>query len=137
MSLVQAKQNAQMMYEGVMNSITDEAKASLASHELDFYEDRPKLFFHIVNQLFTATFLNAQATHEKLLEFHPKGIKYDILQVNNYIHVEVKTLCVASSAGGAIMEQEILYFQFKIYKKGQVPCGMDIAHPLPSSHSCK
>ena len=68
---LQARQNAQMMYEYVMNSITDEAKPSLASHELDLYEDRPKLFFHIVNQLFTATFLNAQATHDKLLELHP------------------------------------------------------------------
>ena len=36
---VRAKQNAQMMYECLKNSITDEAKAALASCDLDFHED--------------------------------------------------------------------------------------------------
>ena len=59
---IRAKQNSQMMYECLSNSIIDEAKAVMASSDLDFYEDGPVLFFHIMNQLFTATFLNAQAT---------------------------------------------------------------------------
>ena len=69
----------------------DEVKASLASHDLDFYEDRLMLLFHIASQLFTATFLNAQAMCNKLSVFHPKRLKYDILQVNNYICVALKT----------------------------------------------
>ena len=32
-------QNAQMLYESPINSITDEAKAALAMHKLDFHED--------------------------------------------------------------------------------------------------
>ena len=59
---VRACQNAQMMYECLKNSITDDAKSALASRELNFHEDGPMLFFHIVNQLFMATFSNAQAT---------------------------------------------------------------------------
>ena len=114
---VRAKQNAQMMYKCLKNSITDETKAALASCDLDFHEDGPILFFHIVNQLFTATFSNAQAMQDKLSEFHPKCFKYDILQVNNFIHAAVKTLKAASTSSGTFTEQEILYFQFKIYKK--------------------
>ena len=53
---IRAKQNAQMMYECLKNSITDEAKAAMASCNLHFHEDGPVLFFHIVNQLFSATF---------------------------------------------------------------------------------
>ena len=33
---IRAKQNAQMMYECLKNSITDEAKAPMASCDLDF-----------------------------------------------------------------------------------------------------
>ena len=110
-----------MMYEYVMNSVMDEAKESLASRELDFHEDGHSIFFYIVNQLSTATFSNAQATQDKLSNFHPKRLRYDILQVNNYIWAAVKTLCATSSAGGTITEQEILYFQFKIYKKIKAP----------------
>ena len=87
---IRARQNAQMMYECLKNSITDDAKSVLASRELNFHEDGPTLFFHIVNQLFTATFSNAQATRDKLAEF-------------------------------TITDQEILYFQFKIYKKIKAP----------------
>ena len=94
---VRAHQNAQMMYECLKNSITDDAKSALASHELNFHEDGPMLFFHIVNQLFTATFSNAQATRDKLAEFHPKRFRYDILQVNIFIHAPVKTLKGAST----------------------------------------
>ena len=54
------------------------------------------------------------------LTFIPKGSNM-ILQVNNYIQAAVKTLHAASSTGGTIMEQEILYFQFKIYKKVKDP----------------
>ena len=87
-----AKQNS---YECLMASITEEAKSALASREQDFHEDGPSLFFHMVSQLFTATFSNAQVTHNNLSE--------------------------ASSAGGTIMDQEILYFQFKVYKKIKAP----------------
>ena len=75
-----------------MNLIKDEVKGSLALCELDFHEDGPMPFCHIVNQLFAATFLNAQATHDKLAEFHPKHFKYNILQVNNNIWTAIKTL---------------------------------------------
>ena len=68
-----ARQNAQMMYECLMASITDEAKSSLASHEVDFSEDGPKLFFHMVNHLFTVTFSNMQATWDYLSDFTQKG----------------------------------------------------------------
>ena len=88
---IRARPNAQMMYECLKNSITDDAKSALASRELTFHEDGPTLFFHIVNQLFTATFSNAQATRDKLAEFHPKRFRYDILQVNNFIRAAVKT----------------------------------------------
>ena len=118
---IRARQNAQMMYECLKNSITDDAKSALASRELTFHEDGPTLFFHIVNQLFTATFSNAQATRDKLAEFHPKRFRYDILQVNNFIRAAVKTLKAASTSGGTITDQEILYFQFKIYKKIKAP----------------
>ena len=118
---IRACQNAQMMYECLKNSITDDAKSALASCELNFHEDGPMLFFHIVNQLFTARFSNAQATQDKLAEFHPKHFRYNILQVNNFIHAAVKTLKAASTSGGMITDQEILYFQFKIYKKIKAP----------------
>ena len=116
-----AKQNSQMMYECLMASITEEAKSSLASWDQDFHEDGPSLFFHVVSQLFTATFSNAQATRDNLSEFHPKRFRYDVIQVNNYISSAVMTLKAASSAGGTITDQEILYFQFKIYKKIKAP----------------
>ena len=109
-----AKQNSQMMYECLMASITEEAKSALASWDQDFHEDGPSLFFHVVSQLFTATFSNAQVTCNNL---HPKWFHYDVIQVNNYISSTVMTLKAASSAGGTITDQEILYFQFKVYKK--------------------
>ena len=112
-----ALQNVQMMCECLMVSITDEAKSALALSDLDFYEDGPKLFFHIVNQLFMATFSNAQATRDQLSDFHPKRLKYNIIQINNYVCLAIKMLKAASTAGGTITDQEILYFQFKIYKK--------------------
>ena len=118
---VRARQNAPMMYECLKNSITDDAKSVLASRELNFHEDGPMLFFHIVNQLFTATFSNALATRDKLAEFHPKCFRYNILQVNNFIHAAVKTLKATSTSGGMITDQEILYFQFKVYKKIKAP----------------
>ena len=118
---VRARQNEQIMYECLKNSITDNAKSALASCELNFHEDGPTLFFHIVNQLFMATFSNAQATRDKLAEFHPKCFRYDILQVNNFICAAVKTLKAASTSGGTITDQEILYFQFKFYKKIKAP----------------
>ena len=80
-----------MMYKCLINSITDEAKSTLAACELDFLEDGLTLFFHIVNQLITATFSNAQSTHDMLNEFHSKCLKYDIIQVNNYIQAVIKT----------------------------------------------
>ena len=101
---LKACQNAQMMYECFINSITDEARATLAMHELDFHEDGPALFYHIINQLFTATFSNTQASRDKLSEFHPKQSKYNILQVNNYICTAIKTLCTASTTGGMITQ---------------------------------
>ena len=75
----------------------------------------------VVSQLFTATFSNAQATRDNLADFHPKRFRYDVIQVNNYISSAVMTLKAASSAGGTITDQEILYFQFKIYKKIKAP----------------
>ena len=116
-----AKQNSQMMYECLMASITEEAKSALASRDQDFHEDSPSLFFHVVSQLFTATFSNAQATRHNLSDFHPKRFRYDVIQVNNYISSAIMTLKAASSAGGTITDQEILYFQFKFYKKIKAP----------------
>ena len=116
-----AKQNSQMMYECLMASITDEVKSALASRDHDFHKDGPLLFYHVVSQLFMATFANAQATHDNLLDFHLKWFQYDIIQVNNYISSDVMTLKAASSAGGTITDQEILYFQFKVYKKIKAP----------------
>ena len=116
-----AKQNSQMMYECLMASITEEAKSALASWDQDFHEDGPSLFFHVVSQLFTTTFSNAQATRDNLADFHPKRFRYDIIQVNNYISSAMMTLKAASSAGGTITDQEILYFQFKIYKMIKAP----------------
>ena len=68
-----------------------------------------------------ATFSNAQVTHDNLSDFHPKRFKYNIIQVNNYISSAVMTLKAASSTGGTITNQEILYFQFKVYKKIKAP----------------
>ena len=104
-----------------MASITEEAKSALVSREQDFHEDGPSLFFHVVSQLFTATFSNAQVTRDNLSDFHPKRFRYDVIQVNNYISSAVMTLKAASSAGGTITDQEILYFQFKVYKKIKAP----------------
>ena len=104
-----------------MASITEEAKSALASRDNNFHEDGLSLFYHVVSQLFTATFLNAQATHDNLSDFHLKRFKYDIIQVNNYISSVVMTLKAASSAGGTITDQEILYIQFKVYKKIKAP----------------
>ena len=106
-----------MMYKFLMASITEEAKSALSSRDQDFHEDGPSLFYHVVSQLFMATFSNAQATRDNLLDFHPKLLKYNIIQVNNCISSAVMTLKAASSAGGTITDQEILYFQFKVYKK--------------------
>ena len=86
-----------------------------------FTKDGPSLFFHVVSQLFTATISNAQATCNNLSDFHPKRFRYDVIQVNDYISSTVMTLKAASFAGGTIMDQEILYFQFKIYKKIKAP----------------
>ena len=116
-----AKQNSQMMYECLMTSITEEAKSALASRDQDFHEDDPSLFYHVVSQLFTATFSNAQATCDNISDFRPKWFRYDVIQVNNYISSTVMTLKAASSAGGTITDQEILYFQFKVYKKIKAP----------------
>ena len=113
----QAKQNSQMMYKCLMASITKEAKSALTSRDQDFHEDGTSLFFHMVSQLFMATFSNAQATRDNLSDFHPKRFHYDVIQVNNYLRSAVMTLKAASSAGGTITDQEILYFQFKVYKK--------------------
>ena len=117
----QAKQNSQMMHKCLMASITKEAKLAPASRDQEFQEDGPSLFYHAVSQLFTATFSNAQATQDNLADFHPKRFWYDVIQVNNYISSAVMTLKAASSAGGTIMDQEILYFQLKVYKKIKAP----------------
>ena len=104
-----------------MTSITEEAELALASRDQEFHEDGPSLFHHVVSQLFTATFSNAQATRENLADFHPKRFSYDVIHVNNYISSAVTTLKASSSAGGTITDQEILYFQFKVYKKIKAP----------------
>ena len=99
-----AKQNSQMMYKSLMASITKEAKSALMSTDQDFHEDGPSLFYHAVSQLFTATFSNAQVTHDILSDFHPKWFKYDIIQVNKYISSNVMTLKAALSTGGTITD---------------------------------
>ena len=116
---VRARQNAQMIYECLKNSITDDAKSALPSRELNFHEDGPTLFFHIVNQLFTVMFSNVQATRDKLAEIHPKRYRYDILQVNNFIRAAVKTLKAASTSGGTITDQEILYFKSRSTRRSR------------------
>ena len=104
-----------------MASITKEAKSALTSRDQDFHKDGPSLFFHVLSQLFTATFSNAQATRDNLSYFHPKRFRYDVIQVNNYISSAMMTLKAASSARGTITNQEILYFRFKVYKKIKIP----------------
>ena len=104
-----------------MASITEEAKSALASRDQEFHEDGPSLFHHVVSQLFTATFSNTQATRDNLADFYPKRFRYNVFQVNNYISSAVMTQKAASSAGGTITDQEILYFQFKVYKKIKAP----------------
>ena len=94
---------------------------ALASRDQDFHEDGPSLSYHVVSQLFTATFSNTQATRDNLSDFHPKWFKHDVIQVNNYISSMVISLKAASSAGGTITNQEILYFQFSVYKKIKTP----------------
>ena len=110
-----------MMYECLMVSITEEAKSALASRDQEFHEDGPSLFHHVVSQFFTTTFSNAQATQDNLADFHPKRFWYDVIQVSNYISSAMMTFKAASSAGGTITDQEILYFQFKVYKKINAP----------------
>ena len=104
-----------------MAPITKEAKSTLASRDQDFHEDSLSIFFHVVSQLSTATISNTQATCDNLSDFHPKRFRYDVIQVNNYICSTVMTLKAASSAGGTITNQEIFYFQFKVYKKIKAP----------------
>ena len=116
-----AKQNSQMMYECLIASITKEAKSAFTSRDQDFHKDSPSLFFHMVSQLFMATFSNAQVTHDNLSDFHPKRFRYDVIQVKNYISSTVMTLKAALSAGGTITDQELLYFQFNIYNKIKAP----------------
>ena len=116
-----AKQISQMMYECLMASIPEEAKLALVSRDQEFHEDGPSLFYHVVSQLFTATFSNAQVTRDNPADFHPKRFQYNVIQVNNYISSAVMTLKAASSAGGTITDQEILYFKFKVYKKIKAP----------------
>ena len=41
--------------------------------------------------------------------------------MNNFIHAAFKALKAASMSGGTITEEEILYFQFKIYKEIKAP----------------
>ena len=48
-------------------------------------------------------------------------MKYDIIQINNYVCSAIKTLKAASTTGGMITDQEILYFQFKLYKMIKAP----------------
>ena len=55
------------------------------------------------------------------LTFTQNNVQYDLIQVNNYISSAVMTLKAASSARGTITDQEILYFQFKVYKKIKAP----------------
>ena len=76
-----------------------------------------------------ATFSNAQVTRDQLSDLHPKQMKFNIIQISNYVHSAIKTLKAASTTGGMIMDQEILYFQFKIYKKIKAPAEW-VAHML-------
>ena len=78
---VRAKQNAQMMYECIMNSLSDDARSNLANHSVDtnFHEDGPLLFYTILTDTFQATFSNAQATRDALLNFQPKRLKYSVI----------------------------------------------------------
>ena len=93
----------------------------MQSRSCSFHEDGPSLFYHVVSQLFTATSSNAQANHDNLSDFHPERFKYDIVQVINHISSTIMTLNAASLASGTITNQEILYFQFKVYKKIKAP----------------
>ena len=92
-----AKQNSQMMYKCLMASTTKEAKSALASKDQDFHEGGLSLFYHVVSQLFTATFSNAQVTCDNLSDFHLKWFRYNVIQVNNYISSTVMTLKAAFS----------------------------------------
>ena len=120
---VRAKQNAQMMYECIINSLSDDARSNLANRSVDtnFHEDGPLLFYTIITDTFQATFSNAQATRGALLNFQPKRLKYNILDINNNIRGCVKTLRAASTLGTRLTDQEIFYFQFKIYKRIKSP----------------
>ena len=56
----------------VPHGIHHGSKSALLLSDLGFYEDGPKLFFHIVNQLFMATFSNFQVTRDQLSYLHLK-----------------------------------------------------------------
>ena len=136
----QAKQNSRMMYECLMASITEEVKSALTSRDQDFHENGLTLFYHVVSKLFTATFSNAQATHDNLSDFHPKRFKYDIIQVNNYISSAVMTLKAASLAGGTITNQVVLQsgdlvLPVQGVQEDQGPGRVDYPHPSFGVHS--
>ncbi|KAL7561437.1 hypothetical protein ACA910_009293 [Epithemia clementina (nom. ined.)] len=109
------------MYQCLTKSVSGDAKSKLATETFNFHEDGPTLLFHLITNLLTSTFSSAQATREQLSAFHPKRVKYDIPQVNAYIRSAVKTLRSAGTSTTTITDAEILYYQFKIYKRIKAP----------------
>lgn len=59
--------------------------------------------------------------HSLLAKFHPKRVKNDIGQVNNFICSAVKTLCSTSLTTTTLTDTEIPDFQFCMYKKIKAP----------------
>jgi hypothetical protein len=111
-----AQQNALMMFECIYESIIGDAKDRLIG-ETDLGKDGPILLHNVLNATFTATFSSAQSTRDNLANFDPKRLKYDIPQINNTIRVAIKKI----RSAGAVTDQEIFHFQFKIYKRIKSP----------------
>jgi hypothetical protein len=108
-----------MMYECIMSSLTDEARANLMSKEnTNFHEDGPTLLHILTSDIFRATFSSAQSTRDQLSLLQPSRYKYDVKAINNVIRAAVKTL---RAGVGTINNPEIFYYQFKIYKRIKAP----------------
>jgi hypothetical protein len=115
---MRAKQNARMMYDCITSSLTEEARAALYSKQgVDYHNDGPTLFYALVVDVFKATFSSAQATRDRLQALHPKSLKYDIRLVNAFLRTGVQAL----RASGPVNNDEVLYLQFKAYKRIRSP----------------
>ena len=117
---VRARQNSRMMYACVYASTTEEARTRFVAEE-QMDEDGPLLFFKLVYATYTASFSSAQSVRNQLFVFHPKKVKYDVTNINNFIRLAIKKLRSAAGENAAVANSEIFYHQYKIYRKIKSP----------------